>query len=115
MRDWRGKSVDETPSRERDLEDLNVLLDKHLAALVDKEVEAFVSMLGDLETGRFELLTEKQRAWVKSRLDKLGVAQYENLVSRGLVSAETKVPTIDLLKRENLPRKPPPRRRGDDE
>lgn len=108
MRDWRGIDVDEKPSRSKDLETLRKLLNVYKLTS-DIEVGAFTSMRDDLESNRYHMLTARQRAWAMGALSRFEGAQYENLVSRGIVSGETKVPTIPVLRRENLPKKPPRR------
>jgi hypothetical protein len=113
MRDWRAK---EEPSRAQDIADLERLVGANsalLEKLTDKEVEAFADMLYTVRLHK-PMLTEKQRAWVKEKLNSLDVPQYENLISRGLVDGKSKVETIPALRRENLPMKPPPKRKRDD-
>lgn len=111
MKDWRGLNIDEEPSRDVDLEALRKLLEVHELTNAG-EVTAFESMRHSLENGR-EMLSERQRAWVMEALSRFEVAGYENLVSRGLVSAETKVATLPCLRPEALPKRPPPRRRDE--
>ena len=103
--------------RDDDLKLLNELLDHHADELTHVEVEAFASMLFDLqayggilgpesESGRrFQQLTDKQRSWAAGARDRI-VPQYENLVSRGLVPRGREVPTPPIL--QNLPKRPPP-------
>lgn len=116
MRDWTETQPSEIPTKSSDLALLNKALDVKFADKLSAEtVEAFASMRYDLTVyGR--LLSNKQRAWVRSTLEALGVGEpvYENLVSSGVVKGSSKVPTLDILKRENLPLKPPPRKRDDD-
>jgi len=60
-------------------------------------------------------LTDKQRAFVKAMIAKERSEpepEYKNLVSSGLVPRGREVATIDLLKPENLPKRPPPRKVG---
>ncbi len=107
--------------RETDLSMLSELLDHHVDEMTEKEVEAFADMRFDLQAygeilkntsaGRgFHQLTDKQRQWVTSVHERL-IPAYSNLVSRGLVPRGREVPTPAVLL--NLPKKPPPRRRGD--
>jgi hypothetical protein len=103
--------------REKDLEMLNELLEEHLGALSEEEVEAFASMRLDLQAyggtdipsaSKYRQLTGKQRQWVTSAHERF-VPQYENLVSRGLVPRGREVPTPSVL--QNLPKRPPLRRK----
>jgi hypothetical protein len=109
--------------RTSDLNLLGELLDKHAADLTDLEVEAFASMRLDLQAyggildgtdvGRpFHQLTDRQRSWVTGVHERV-VPAYANLVSRGLVPRGREVPTPAVL--QNLPKRPPPPKRGDDE
>ena len=73
--------------------------------------EPFRRMLDDLESGKWPVLTDKQRVWVNGIYDKVFDApQYENLFSSGKVPRGTigKTPTPTVL--QNLPKKPPGRR-----
>ena len=101
-------------SREEDLELLRRALDVPDVRdrLTGGEAEAFSKMRTRLHYRNQTVLTEKQRMWLAGCLDRYGAGEpaYENLVSRGLVSVKTKVPTIDALRRENLPKLPPGRK-----
>lgn len=77
--------------------------------LDEGEVAAFADMESRLGMTSVSCLSDRQRQWVRSVLDRFEPS-YENLASSGLVSKETKVPTLDLLKPENLPKRPPGRR-----
>lgn len=71
---------------------------------------AFASMLVQLESGRFQQLTEKQRLWVHGVHERLfDEPQYENAWSAGKVPRGSygKTPTPEVLK--TLPKKPPKR------
>lgn len=93
------------------------LLQELLAATEDADEEtrfdarAFRSMLN-----RGRALTDKQRSWVRDTHEKIcGGAHYENLISSGkmrpeLVEAGRRVPLPEVLRPENLPKKPPTRR-----
>jgi len=105
MRDWRKPQA--PTLRKNDLEMLSKLLAE--SDLDPSEREAFTDMQRHLRDRPSAILTEKQRAWVRGVLVRFE-PQYENLVSSGKVSNTTKVETIDLLKRENLPLRPPGRR-----
>jgi len=103
--------------RDEDLRQLSELLDDHADELSETEAEAFADMRADLVAygtldGRYQL-SDKQRAWLRVVHERVAAPQYENLVSSGRVPRGREVETPDVLK--NLPKKPPPRRRGDDE
>jgi len=72
--------------------------------LRDSEREAFADMLEQLECGEYKKLTEKQRAWVERMAGYAG--DYQNLVSSGEISAESKV----KLNLGPLPKRPPSRK-----
>ena len=102
-------------TRDDDLQMLSTLLDDHLDELSEKEVEAFASMRFDMtayeKVGGEEhrrQLSAKQREWVTSVHERL-IPAYANLVSRGLVPRGREVPTPAVL--QNLPKKPPPRKK----
>ena len=101
--------------RDEDLRKLGELLTDHVGDLTDAEAEAFASMRFDLTAGlrgeQFHQLTEKQRHWVDVVYERFS-PQYENLVSRGLVPRGREVLTPPVL--QNLPKRPPPRRRDDE-
>jgi hypothetical protein len=73
--------------------------------LSDDQREAFTDMLE--RVGRGGKLTDKQRSWVKAVLDE---PEYENLVSAGKVPMGKPIETPAILRPENLPKRPPPRR-----
>ena len=79
-------------NRDKDIEMLNDLIDRHTDELTDVETEAFAGMRFDLTaysgTGYHEQLTDRQRDWVESVYQRL-VPEYANLASRGLVSRGT--------------------------
>ena len=104
--------------RDDDLRMLATLLDDHLEELSEAEVEAFADMRFNMTAyekvggqDHRRQLSAKQRQWVTSVHERL-VPQYANLVSRGLVPRGREVPTPPVL--QNLPKKPPPRRRDDE-
>lgn len=106
--------------RDDDLSLLNELLNDHADELTEVETEAFASMRFDLQAyggmeipskGKFQQLTEKQRQWVTSVHARV-VPDYANMWSRGLVPRGREVPTPAVL--QNLPKRPPPRRRDDE-
>jgi len=70
-------------------------------------VEAFIGMLVDLENGKWPLLTEKQRAWVRGVTEKVfDEPTYSNDWSSGKVPRGLReVETPAILR--NLPKKPP--------
>lgn len=110
--------------RDDDLQLLDELLTKHADELTDGETEAFASMRFDLqayggilgeasESGRrFRELTDRQRVWAAAVRERFS-PQYKNLVSSGQVPRGREVPTPAVL--QDLPKKPPVRRRDDDE
>lgn len=110
--------------RDDDLQLLDELLTKHADELTDDETEAFASMRFDLqayggvlgeasESGRrFRELTERQRAWAAAVRERVA-PQYENLVSSGRAPRGREVPTPTVL--QNLPKRPPTRRKNDDD
>lgn len=75
--------------------------------LPDKAREAFADMLSQLRERKIKGLTDKQRRWAK---EMIGEPEYENLVTAGKVPRGREVPTPPMLRRENLPMKPPGRR-----
>jgi hypothetical protein len=102
-------------------EDLKMLRDI-LAASPNEEEElrfnarVFREWLESLEARKMYALSTKQRAWLRDSFEKvIGTPQYENLVSRGLVPRGREVPLPPVLDPRYLPKKPPPRRRNDDE
>jgi hypothetical protein len=107
--------------REKDLEMLAELLEKHLEELSDVEVEAFADMrltlklYGTTEHSRFRELTEKQREWV-TRVRERIVPQYANLVSRGLAAKGDPTPesrALDAMLAKPKVLRPPPKKRED--
>jgi hypothetical protein len=100
--------------REKDMETLNTLLSNYLGDISDSERESFEDMYEKLLSTLMEHLTERQRAWVKSVYDRC-VPDYQNLISTGQAPRGKEVPTIELLKRENLPLKPPSKRKLENE
>ena len=73
--------------------------------------KAFRDMLDRLENGRVLELSDKQRAWVRSVFERVfDTPQYENLFSSGKLCLGKPVETPAVLRRENLPLKPPGRR-----
>lgn len=76
--------------------------------LDDKEIDAFLSMLTQVNDGTREL-SDRQRRWVQDVADRLDIVEPSaNLVSLGLVPRGNPVPTPEVLK--HLPLKPPGRR-----
>ena len=107
--------------RESDLSALSELLDRHADELTEPELEAFADMRFSLQAyggteipskGKYQQLTEKQRTWVTSVHERI-VPAYANLFSRGLVPRGREVETPAVLL--NLPKRPPTRRRDDDD
>lgn len=96
--------------RDADLRMLNELINDHADELTDVETEAFAGMRFGLQL-QFHELTDRQRTWVTSVYERI-VPQYANLVSRGLVPRGREVPTPAVL--QNLPKKPPPKRKDDE-
>ncbi len=61
-------------------------------------------------------LSDDQRSWVKSVYERLfDKPVYENLVSSGRAPRGREVPDPPVLQRENLPKKPPTRRKEDED
>jgi hypothetical protein len=56
-----------------------------------------------------EVLSDKQRAWAR-KIAGVGGETYENLYSAGKVPRGREVPTPAVLRRENLPMRPPGRK-----
>jgi len=71
--------------------------------------EAFERWHEELTTRTRRLLTPKQRSWAEDELDKRAPV-YKNLVSNGMCPIGRPVITPDVLRPENLPKKPPTRR-----
>ena len=70
------------------------------------ERHAFSNMRANLTT--YGKLTPKQRAWLDRVAERLDVAEpSRNLVSAGLVPRGREVPLPDVLRPENLPKRPP--------
>jgi hypothetical protein len=106
--------------REDDLNALSELLEHHADELSEVELEAFNDMRFSLQAyggtdipsrGKFQMLTTKQREWVTTVHERI-IPAYANLVSRGLVPRGREVPTPPVL--QNLPKRPPQRRREDE-
>lgn len=99
--------------RDDDIAALRRLLNEALKAsdLGDVDLpdwyDAFGGMLGDLTSGKWEELTEKQRAWVRGVTSNVfDEPEYLNLVSAGKVPRGLReVETPAVL--QNLPKKPP--------
>lgn len=73
--------------------------------------KAFREMLDRLENGRALELSDKQRAWVRGVFERVfDSPTYENLFSSGKLCLGKPVETPAVLRRENLPLKPPGRR-----
>lgn len=88
-----------------DKELLDLVLEEE--ELPDEQREAFTDMRQKLGSGK---LSEKQRAFVRGVLGDKAEPEYENLVSSGKVSVGNHVETPAILRRENLPLRPPARR-----
>ncbi len=92
---------------------LRELLAKHEEIEDDRELLSGVqqkAFTGMLERGR--PLTRNQTQWVRGCYERVfGVPTYENLFSAGKVPMGRPVETPAILRRENLPLKPPPRKR----
>ena len=98
---------------ERLLESDRVLVRDVLAEseLTDEEREAFEEMRDMLDTGR-ATLSDKQRAWVRN-VGKRAGADIDRVMDRwkkGEIPRGNEVETPAVLRRENLPMKPPGRR-----
>lgn len=76
--------------------------------LPDETREAFTDM--QTKIGVSGRLTDKQRAWVRNVLGDKAEPEYENLVSSGKVPRGVHVESPPVLRRENLPLRPPGRR-----
>lgn len=108
----RFKPVDYVASASRgpaDRRALKALLERD--DLRDADREAFESMLDSLDD--YDELTHDQRQWVQRASGETAEGDYANLVSSGKVSPITKVATLPILRPENLPKKPPPRKPSD--
>jgi hypothetical protein len=91
-----------------DLAFLSLVL-KRTDELDEREAAAFAGMATRCERGK--PLTEGQRQWLEESAARLGVVEpARNLVSRGIVPRGDEVPTPAVLRRENLPMKPPGRK-----
>jgi hypothetical protein len=92
-------------------DDLKLLVDVlQLEHLTQEQRDAFSDMQDVLDSNETWVLKDKQRSWVKGVL---GVPEYENLITSGKAPRGREVPTIEALKPENLPKRPPTRRRED--
>jgi hypothetical protein len=93
--------------REGDLALLRRLIDD--SDVTETERDAFAGMLRELEApdGFFDL-TEARRNFALDVERRVGVGEYENLVSSGRAPRGREVPTPSVLL--NLPKKPPGRR-----
>lgn len=69
--------------------------------------DTFENMLLKLQEHPTWTLTAKQRSWAQ---ELVGKPVYENLASSGKAPRGREVPTPVVLRRENLPMKPPGRR-----
>jgi hypothetical protein len=74
--------------------------------LEPKELDLFEKWFEELDDGKRESLTERERLWVNDVIDR-EEPRYANLVSRGLVPRGKEVETPAVLK--VLPLKPPGR------
>lgn len=68
---------------------------------------AFEDMRDRIRDGKQRQLSEKQRSWV---LREAGLSDTLDLFSSGKVPRGREVPTPDVLKSENLPKRPPGRK-----
>lgn len=75
----------------------------------EHEKELFTKWLDELESGELRVLSMKRKTWANDVIDR-DEPRAANLVSRGLVPTGREVPTPEVLKRENLPLKPPGRK-----
>jgi hypothetical protein len=72
---------------------------------------AFTDILGKMEDGKLLSLSERQRAYLKSVHKTYCESEtYKNLWSAGKVERGREVITPDVLRPENLPKRPPTRR-----
>ena len=103
--------LDRIPAGGRDenarVADLELLTEALGSELTESQRDAFTDMRDWLVGRKGSSLSQNQREWIMKVLDK---PVYENLVSAGAVPAGRPVETIPLLKRENLPMKPPGRK-----
>lgn len=80
----------------------------------DEAPERFAELIGEFDEGYRKALSPRQRAWANAVLDRYE-PRVENLVSRGLVPRGRPVETPAALRPENLPKRPPARRKDPDE
>ena len=74
-------------------------------------LSAMSDILDKLESGEFEHLTERQRAFVSTIYKKYADhPEYKNLWSEGEVGSGRVVVVPECLRPENLPKKPPGRK-----
>ena len=104
MRNRTGVSV-----RQQDIELLTKLIEEFGDQLRKGELEAFKDMHTGLCNGTWSMLTEKQRAWCKKKLEDF-IPEYENLVSSGKVPRGKEV----VMNIGPLPKRPPQKPRIDD-
>lgn len=94
--------------REQDIRALKELLEDPERLTRKGEYDAFASMLDSLTgNGAFPDLTPTQRAWVLSRCDDLGIVAIDPSSRNRDVPRGREVETPELLRRENLPMRPP--------
>lgn len=91
----------------RDLDLLDLL---RAIELTDELHASFEEMHRWVAGSSTRALSDKQRKWAKDILEQ-HKPTYENLVSSGKVSSKCTVPTLEILKRANLPMRPPGMRR----
>ncbi len=109
MQGWKtaeSRSGERSTQSFSDLQLVEKLLDEHDHNLRGEEQPAFARMREYLISGTSRVLSQKQRAWAKKVLDRLG-ASYENLVSEGVVPNRSS----RVFEFEKMPRplKPPGR------
>ena len=75
----------------------------------EHEKELFGKWLEELEDGERHVLSMRQRLWANDVIDR-DEPRAENLISSGLVPRGREVPVPEVLRRENLPLKPPGRK-----
>lgn len=77
----------------------------------ENHARAFRDMLKRLELGDQQTLSAKQRSYLGGIYERVcGEPTYENLYSSGKLCRGREVETPTMLRRENLPLKPPKRR-----
>jgi hypothetical protein len=106
----RATELDEDDDSDARADGLDALGSHDANAFQPATRKAFRDMLSKLENGLPEL-SQRQREWVRGIFDRVfDDPQYENLFSSGNLCLGKPVETPEVLRRENLPLKPPGRR-----